>query len=116
MPLKDRLGAVVPTGELDTTHGPTCLDARLVPEERHQPSHLYEGGHTVVHIYGLFCLHKVSYMTVIIDTSDIEPEGRREGGGTERTGGGREGEWKEEGGRRAGGGREGGREERGRAK
>ena len=35
VPLKDRLGTIVPTGELDSRHGPSCLEPWLVPEQGH---------------------------------------------------------------------------------
>lgn len=73
MTLKHRLRALVASGESDAGHVATRLESRLVPEQRDQSSHLHKRCHTAVHIYGLFSLHKVSNVTIVIYTTDIKP-------------------------------------------
>ncbi len=89
MALKHGVRAVVTTGELYLRHGSSGLYPRLVPEERDQTSHLNKGRYIVINVDCLLCLHKVSHMSIIVDATDIEPEGgetlktskgRREGG------------------------------------
>ena len=54
----------------------TCLDTRLVPKYRYQPSYLNKRSHTSIHIQSLFSLDKICNITLIIKTTYIKPENR----------------------------------------
>ena len=67
--------AGVASGQSDANEIACRLESRLLPEQRHQPTDLYEGGHPVVSMDGQLSLHKVGHVTLVIHTPDIQSMG-----------------------------------------